>query len=332
MKLREASFLNDLKKLSGILIYGPDAGHVSELCDKSIDALKITKDNILAIDANDLSDKQDYVFAEACMPSMFGGQKMVIISNASDKNTKNISELVKHPALCASVIVTGGELPSTGSLRKFFEADAGVGTLACYMDDAGTLEALIRNELSALAGIKQITKDALEYMIAHLGNDRRVTRGFLEKIALYVDDTKVVDLDVVEKCLPDSGIANMDDFLFSITTGDINTAMLALDRLLYDGFEANVLLRALNRHFKKLQGAVITGRLPERLFWKVKEKFEQSIRIWNEAEINMVLIRLNELEKQFRIKNMPYEILLRDFVLKVAIRTYKKQNNRGRKC
>ena len=84
MKWKESDFNSGILNISAVLIYGPDAGLVDELCDKAIEKLEIDKDNLLALDADELREKQDALFAESCSPSMFGGQKMVIISNAGD--------------------------------------------------------------------------------------------------------------------------------------------------------------------------------------------------------------------------------------------------------
>ena len=329
MKWKESDFNKELSKVRAVLIYGPDAGLVDELCDKSLEILDIEKDNIFALDADELRDKQDALFAEACTPSMFGGRKMVIISNAGDSDAKPIRELIEHPALDAMVIVTAGDLRSGGGLRGLFETGDKIAAVACYTDDAKTLETLIRNELFTNAGIKQISPDAMTYMTTHLGGDRGITRGFLYKIALYVDDKKTIDLEDVEKCLPDTGAANTDDFLYSLTAGHIQQTMLALDRLLYDNAEPNMLIRMLDRHFKTLLTAVVDGQLP-RLFWKVADKFNRAIKIWSGGDISAVLVRLNELEAQIRTTGMPAEILLRDFALKLVLKTYKmsiKQRN-----
>ena len=322
MKWKESDFKKEISKVRAVLIYGPDAGLVDELCDKAIETLGIEKDNIFALDSNDLHDQQDALFAEACTPSMFGGNKMVIISNAGDSDGKIIKDLVEHPSLDAAVIVTAGDLRSGGTLRSLFEGGDNIAAIACYTDDAKTLETLIRNELFTNAGIKQISPDAMAYMLTHLGGDRGITRGFLGKIALYVDDKKNIDLEDVEKCLPDTGASNTDDFLYSLTAGHIQQTMLALDRLLYDNAEPNMLVRMLDRHFKTLLTAVVDGQLP-RLFWKVADKFHLAMKIWSGDEITSVLIRLNELEAQIRTTGMPAEILLRDFALKLVLRTYK---------
>lgn len=322
MKWKETDFNGGIEKIRAVLIYGPDAGQVDELCDRAVQKLEIDRDNLFALDSDELREKQDALFAESCSPSMFGGRKMVIISNAGDSDASLITDLVTHSGLCATVIVAAGDLRAGGGLRSFFESGDDVAALPCYTDDARTLAALIRRELSAEAGIQQITPDAMAYMTSHLGGGRGITRGFLAKIALYVDDKKIVELDDVEKCLPDTGAANTDDYLYSLTAGHIQQTMVALDRLLYDNVDANMLVRMLNIHFKRLLTAVVDGQLP-RLFWKVAEKFNQAVKIWPEKEIVAVLRRLNELEQQIRTTGMPGEVLLRDFSLKLAMRAAK---------
>ncbi len=322
MKWKEADFNNGISSVRAVLIYGPDAGQVDEFCDRAVSKLEIERDNLFALDSDELRDKQDALFAESCSPSMFGGRKMVIISNAGDANAKQIAELISHPGLCATVVVAAGDLRAGGGLRALFEGGDKIAALACYTDDARSLATLIRGALSAENGISQISPDAMAYMTTHLGGDRGIPRGFLAKIALYVDDKKCVELSDVEKCLPDTGAADMDDFLYSLTAGHIQQTMTALDRLLYDNAQPNMIIRLLDGHFKKLMTAVVDGQLP-RLFWKVADKFNLAMKIWPAAEIAMVLRRLNELEKQLRTTGMPAEVLLRDFSLKLAVRAAK---------
>jgi len=320
MKWKESDFKSGIKTVKAVLIYGPDAGQVDELCDKAIEILQIDRDNLFSVSADEFRDKQDAIFAESCSPSMFGGQKMVIISNAGDAMAKTIGELVTHAGLCATVIVCAGELRAGGGLRALFENDDNLAALPCYTDDARTLANLIRETLSAASGIEQITPDAMEYMTTHMGGDRGITRGFLTKIALYVGDKKIVELEDVEKCLPDTSGSDIDDYLYSLTAGYVSQTMTALDRLMYDNIEPNMLIRMLDIHFKRLLTAVVDGQFP-RLFWKVSDKFQRATKIWTEPDIDAVLIRLNELERQLRTTGMPPEILLRDFSLKLALKT-----------
>ena len=80
MKWKTSDFNDGIKTIKAVLIYGPDLGQVDEYCDKAIEKLKIEHDNLFSLDCDELSEKQDALFAESCTPSRFGGQKMRIIS------------------------------------------------------------------------------------------------------------------------------------------------------------------------------------------------------------------------------------------------------------
>lgn len=321
MKWKETDFNSGIEKINAVLIYGPDAGLVDELCEKAIDKLNVEKDNLLAVDADELREKQDAVFSESHSPSMFGGNKIVLISDAGDSDTDILSDLVNSSGLCATIIVTAGDL-RVGSLRKLFEEGDKIAAIACYTDDAKTLEPLIRKELSAQAGIVQITPDAMSYMLSHFGENRGITRGFLQKIAIYVSDKHVVELEDVQKCLPDTSASSADEYMYSLTSGHIDQTMIALDRLIYVGADANMLIRMLYNHFTRLLTAVVDGQVPK-LFWKVQEKFNMAMKIWPEAEIVKVLSRLNDIEKLCRTKGYQPEVLIRDFSLKLCMRASK---------
>lgn len=316
---KECDFESGIIKVKSVLLYGTDSGLIDEYKDMAIKKLSIDKDNLFVIDSSEFSEKQDLLYSECCCPSMFGGNKMTIINNVSDSDTKNIEALVTSGGLCSTVVICAGELRSGGSLRKLFEASTNMACLQCYTDNAQKLTALIRQELSADAGITQIAPDALNYMISHLGEDRGVTRGFLQKIALYTKDKKTVELTDVQDCLPDTSASNLDNYLYSLSAGIVGRTMNALDKLLYDKYNPNALVRILMTHFKKIQMTVSTGQLPVIYGQYAKTQYENALKIWGGTNLNTVFIRLNELEKNFRTTGMPMEILLRDFSLKLAL-------------
>jgi len=324
MQWKEVNFNNALSQgmagVSAVLIFGPDAGQVDELADKVIEKLAIDSSNLLVVDSNELKDKTDTVFAEACSPSLLGGRRLVWIHNAGDSDAPLVRELVTHKSLDAFVIISAGELRGGGSLRKLFDDGAKLASIVCYTDTNDGLKRLIEKELTApKIGIKKIDPDAMQYMCGRLGGDRGITRRFLEKLALYVNDTKAVTLPDVEKCLPDNGEISLDEFMYSLTAGHIAATQVALDRVFFDGSNPVELVRMLDFHFKKLFNAVASGTY-QKPFWKVAAKFETAIQIWPVDEIAMVLARLNELERQIKTTGMPGELILRDFALKLSVR------------
>ncbi|MDR1071346.1 MAG: hypothetical protein LBL21_01745, partial [Rickettsiales bacterium] len=191
MKLKETDFSsilkNNLAGVPAILIYGPDNGKVGDFVDKIIDRLEVPADNIVSADGAGFRERYDAIYADACSASMFGGNKLLLIQDPDGRDFSLLENLCESPALSAPVIITGGELDSKGALRKYFEEHEKCAALPLYADTEQSLVALIRAELAKF-GIKRIDGDAMSYMCQHLGKDRGIARGFLRKIALYVDD------------------------------------------------------------------------------------------------------------------------------------------------
>jgi len=310
--------------IPAVLIYGADAGAVDEYADKIVEKMEIDSLNLFVVDSNEIKDKTDALFSEACSPSMFGGRRMVWIHNAGDSDAPLIRELVTHSGLSSFVVITAGELRKGGSLRNLFEASDKLAVMPCYSDNTDTLARLIRTQLTAPdVGIKQIDPDAMQYMCGRLGSDRMVMRRYLEVLALYVNDTKTVTLSDVERTMPDHGTIDIDEFMYSLTAGHIASTMRALDRVFFDKTEPAALVRMLGMHFRKLLSAKASGQVPVSVFFQYNPRFQTAMQIWGMDDITSVLERLNELERQTKTTGMPVKVLLRDFALKLSIRAAK---------
>src|SRR3546814_7305893 len=86
----------------------------------------------------------------------------------------------------AFVVVEADDLPVRSALRKLFEADRNAAALACYHDDARSLETVVRAFFSE-AGVG-ISREAVAFLASQLGGDRELTRRELEKVLLFAGD------------------------------------------------------------------------------------------------------------------------------------------------
>ena len=323
MKFKELDLYKNLHNIKAVLIYGSDSGFVSEICDKSISKLGIEKENIFRIEASELNDKQDNLYIELHASMMFGGQKAVVISNVSESSFKTVSEIVKDDSLNAFVIITSDQLKSDSKLRILFENESNLGIVACYLDDDKTLTSVIENFLIK-NGKTEIEPGAMRYMLDNLGEDRRITNGFLEKIVLYTLGKNIVSLQDVIDCLPDTSASNLDDWLFAITEGDMKREVLELGRLFYKNYEPEMLVRMLTMHFKRLITSQIDGQLPKNLYKRTSiDSFRFALKIWTKEELNNVISKLYDLERKMRYNSQITNILISDFVFKLSVKAFK---------
>ena len=252
---------------------------------------------------------------------MFGGNKVVLLRDPDGRDAALMQQLCASSI--APVVIVAGELESSSGLRKFFESDDKCASLPLYADKDELVAQLIRKTL-ADNGISKIDGDAMQYMTGRLGRDRAIARGFLEKLAIYVDDKKSVSLDDAAKCLPDTGSASsMDEFKHNLAAGHLTAALRAMDRMFAENASPAQLVRALGSQFKDLLNCVVGGIMP-RVFWKYEGLFNAARRFWTEPELVRALNGINKLESDLHGgAAVDAELLFRDFSMKLAARAYK---------
>src|ERR1700730_12429693 len=184
---RVAAFLQrPNREIRAVLLYGPDAGLVSEraaalaltVCPDLKDPFRVAdlSGSALAADHARLAD-------EAAQMSLIGGRRVVGVREISERLARLFSGFFESTPGDAFIVVEAGELPSSSPLRRVLEAAPDAVAIGCYPDTARERGAVIADALRA----HRITAsdDATQYLVEHLGNDRLVTRSELEKRALY---------------------------------------------------------------------------------------------------------------------------------------------------
>ncbi|HWD59315.1 MAG TPA: DNA polymerase III subunit delta, partial [Stellaceae bacterium] len=182
--------------IRAVLLYGPDAGLVRERAD--LLGRGVTPDLHDAFRVADLTGAMlaadpARLYDEAAQISLMGGQRLVRVRETGDAQSAVFGRFLASPPDDGLVVVEGGDLPARGALRRLFDdAPCGV-AIGCYPDSARDLAEVIRDTLARhrIAA----SRDATDFLVAHLGGDRLLTRAELEKLALYAGDGGRVELE-----------------------------------------------------------------------------------------------------------------------------------------
>jgi DNA polymerase-3 subunit delta len=173
-----------------VLLYGPDSGLVSERARKL--ALKVVPAlddpfQVSELDPDQLEREPARLVEEAQALCLMGGRRLVRVRNADDRAAAACRQLLTLDDQAGFVLLEAGELPAGSKLRRMVEgAPKTAAALPCYRPDERTLPAFVR-ETAREFGLL-LEAEAIDYLAAHLGGDRLVTRRELEKLALYVLD------------------------------------------------------------------------------------------------------------------------------------------------
>jgi len=313
------------------LVYGPDLGLVRERGDRlgaaivpdRNDAFRTTDlaAETLAADPARLDD-------EARAMSLVPGRRLVRVREAGDAVAALFDRFFKAPPPGDSfILVEAGELGARSSLRRAFEAAREGVAIACYADGPDELRALARATLGAHR--IRASAEAIDYLAAHLGGDRMLSRQELEKLALYVGDGGNLGDDEAAAVVGDTAALSLEDAVFAAADGNAAALERALQRAFDEGEAPVAVLRAALRHFQRLHLAgvrVAAGARPqdviERLrppvFFKLRERFVNQLRRWPPRRAAHALETLLAAERDAKRTVIPPEPVCREALLAIA--------------
>jgi DNA polymerase-3 subunit delta len=314
-----------------VLLYGPDRGLVHERALILVKTVVDTPDDpfrIVEITGTDLKNEPARLVDEAQAMALGGGRRLIRLRDASDAATKTIATYLETAdAGDALIVVEGGELGPRSSLRKLFEKVKNGASIACYNDDARSLPMVINKVLST-HGLKP-SQDAMAYLVNNLGSDRSVTRGELEKLALYIGTPGPIDLADAMAVIDDNAATAMDGITLAAGYGDQAKLDKALIRALGEGIHPVQILRATARHFLRLHqaaGMIATGKTPDMAMKSLKppvifmqvDSFKTQLQRWRPARLSNALDLLVVAEMDCKTTGMPIETVCGRALMRIA--------------
>ena len=318
-------------KLRAALFYGPDAGLVRERADRlSVTVAGDLRDAFRVVDlaATTLVADPARLHDEAASLPFSGGRQLVRVRDAGDAVGALFQRFLGDPPPGDSVtVVEASDLPPRSSLRRAFEGAGNAAAIACYADGRRELEELVREVLGS-HGIA-VAGEAMAYLATRLGGDRLLSRGELEKLALFVGDKGRVGLAEAMQSVGDSAELDLDDVVLAAADGDAAALERALERAFAGGEMPVGVLRAAQRHFQRLHvtGARLAGGMSEDealgslrppLFFKLEERFRRELRLWPARRAALALALLVEAELNAKSAGLPPEAICRDALLRIA--------------
>lgn len=300
-------------RLTAILVFGADAGLVSERARKAAEAMAKRDDppgEILRIEDPDLEQDPDRLAVELQTMAMFGGRKVVRTTQSRRVTAAALKPLLEPGALIGSLVVEAGNLRADEALRKLFEVPQHAAAIPCYADEARDLDAVVRAELSA-AGLS-ITADARQLLVSRLGADRALSRGEIAKLALYAAGKGTIDVDDVEAIVGDASELTVSAIVMAAASGQAARALSELDRAVAAGESAQGMIVMLQRHMQRLHRLVTgieAGRsfedaargLRPPLFFKEKPQIEAQCRLWDGRRLAQALSAVARAAKDARL-------------------------------
>lgn len=318
------------KTLVAALVYGPDAGLVTERAEKL--AKQVVADltdpfNVADFNETALLADPARLADEAAAISMMGGRRVVRVRAATNASADIFETFLSDIKGDALVVVEAGDLAKSAALRKIFEGEAKAAAIACYPDSVRDLADVVRDGLRA-EGLS-ITPDALEDAVSRLGSDRGVTRRELEKLALYAKGQDRVTIDDVRAVMGDEAEARSESACDAAGTGDFARLDRELERLWVADVAPAQIIRSAMGHFQKLllvRESTQRGEPMEMALKKLRPplhfsraaSFKAQAQRWNPDRLGEALDMLLDAEAMTRTTGVPAEAVTGRTLMNIA--------------
>ncbi len=322
------------------LCYGNDEGLIAErarmlaqaVCPDLTDAFRAVE-----LSGSQIEDDPARLADEFQALSLIGGRRVVRVRPAGDKDkiVSAVETVLAASAGDALIVVEGGNLAPTSTLRQLVAGAEAGAAIACFLDSEQTLEDLIDSVLGPV-GLR-VDVEAREYLVNNLGGDRGLSRSELEKLALYKGipnkdaspAARTVTYADAVAIVGDTAAIGLDDAIYAAFDGDYAALDRALDRVFAEGMGPASAVRGFLRHatlLHLLAGAVESGRSADDVLRRIWPKphftripaLHRQARAWPTLRLAELLGLLLEAEEQCKTTGLPDEAIVRRATLRIA--------------
>jgi DNA polymerase-3 subunit delta len=293
-----------------VLVFGPDAGLVSERANALIKASVDDVNDPFALarlEAEALGAEPSRLAEEAQTIPLFGGRRAVWVKAAARNIAPAVEAALTLPRLECRIVIEAGDLRRNAPLRAICERAKNAAALPCYADNERDRERLIDSEMRE-AGLK-LAPDARAMLVPLLGGDRAASRSEIAKLALYAHGQDQVSVEDVAAVVSDASALAIDDIVDATFAGRPGELETQLGKARLAGTSAGSILFAVQRQVAQLHkwrtaieagaGFSLDAALPPGAFRR-KEAIGAALRLWTAAKLLGAMAELADVVLQSR--------------------------------
>jgi DNA polymerase-3 subunit delta len=300
---------------SVVLVFGPDAGLVSERVDALIRASVDDPNDpfaLVRLDGDALASDPARLIDEATTIPLFGGRRAIRVRAGSRNIVPAVELVLGAPLRDCRVVIEAGDLKRGAALRNLCERAKNAVALPCYADAARDLGRLIDEELRAAD--LAISADAREALLPLLGGDRRASRAELRKLMLYAHGGERIEIDDVVAVVADASALGLDALVDAAFAGRLGDVEKEAAKATVAGTSAVAIIGAALRQIERLHllrlevesgtsaSAVLEGVQPP-IHFRRKPLVETALKSWTSQRLVRAMAMLAEASLEARLKS-----------------------------
>src|SRR5438552_5925467 len=194
-----------------VLVFGPDAGLVSERVDAIVRASVDDPADpfaLVRLDGDALASDPARLIDEATTIPLFGGRRAIRVRAGGRNIVPAVEGVLTARLQDCRIVIEAGDLKRGAALRTICERAKTAVAIPCYTDADHDIGRIIDEEMRAAD--LAIAPDARAALMPLLGGDRRASRAELRKLTLYAHGQKQVEVEDVLAIVGDASALGLD--------------------------------------------------------------------------------------------------------------------------
>lgn len=320
-----------------ILAYGDDGGQAKQIIQTFQTASGIAQDDpflFTKIDVDDLTQEPGKILEAAQTISFGGGLKLIKVEGITPEmpaaSQSALTNAVKD-CLAASlsdvlILISAPGLDAKAALVKHTEKSDTAAAIRCFHANAADLKTTITQHIQQSG--KSIAPDALAWLQENLGRDRAITTSEIDKLLTYTTHQDSITLEDCFAVVAGASAVNVFSLCDAVGLRDIKTVDKALNILVEEGEDLNMIFALVVRHLRRIaqaQEAVQTGQpaqtaiktLSPPVFFN-QQQFIQQMNSYPQQRAAQITARALAAQKQARQGILPQDLVLSRAILSFA--------------
>ena len=339
MKIKDSLIENlVLQKDSKFNLYlfgGTDYGLSNKRLKTLVDSLEIDTNDPFScskLEQEDLENNPSRLMDESLTLGLNMSRRLVIVNIYGEKQSLNVlnsikSVLIHFPIKDTKIVILAKSLLLSSSLAKIISEDPNCALIVSYQKS----NVNIKKEVKLLISENKISisNEVLNFLTSNLGDDHLITLSKIDNILSYIYPRKEITYRDVELVISDSRLVEIDNLVFCIFTGNTTHTVKDLDFLYSSGINSIQILKALIKWSLNIKVANDLYKSGEDIdnaikyttpyiFWKIRPKFEQSLKLCKNLNLDIIIERLLSLERKMKSDPKNDTTLLSYSVLGIA--------------
>tara|TARA_Y100000768_G_scaffold105635_1_gene77407 strand:+ start:613 stop:1599 length:987 start_codon:yes stop_codon:yes gene_type:complete len=291
------------------LIYGENEGLKKEIIQT---LKKKLSGNIENYDEGQIINNNELFYEKLFNESLFEKEKIIIVNRCSEKIYEIIEKIIDKKIFDTKVILNAIALEKKSKLRNLFERSEELIVVPTYKDTSITLGEIAKKFFNNYK--ISISQETINLLISRCNGDRGHLKSELDKILIYINDKKKINLEEIYKLTNLAENFSINELVDTALTKNSQKTSEILNESSYKSEDGILILRTFLQKAKRLLSlyeeqsdkigfdSLINNYKPP-IFWKDRPIVKRQLENWSKSKITSLINKINRTEIFFKKNN-----------------------------